>query len=186
VKKLLIRLFLLIHFDTMVNKLISLYEHVKISRYEKLSGCIINYVGQGGGGITITGDLKKFRIDSTSHLKSGTFIECSGGVTIGRYFHPGRGLTIFSANHNYNSDRSIPYDEIIVEQPVAIKDFVWVGANVTIVPGVTIGEGCIIGAGSVVTRNVPDFAIVCGNPAQVIKFRDIEKFNKLKTEGKWY
>ena len=109
-----------------------------------------------------------------------------GGVRIGKYFHPGRGLTIFSTNHNYNSDKLIPYDEIDIPKPVVIKDFVWCGANVTILPGVTIGEGAVIGAGSVVTKDVPDYAVVAGNPAKVIKYRDIEKFKKLKKEGKFY
>jgi len=89
----------------------------------------------------IAGDLSKFKLDPTSHLKSNTFIECSGGVTIGRYFHPGRGLTIWSVNHAYDSEKAIPYDETVLEKPVHIEDFVWCGGNVFIIPGVTVGEG---------------------------------------------
>lgn len=114
------------------------------------------------------------------------YINAYGGVSIGQYCHIGKGLTIFSHNHNYKSEKSIPYDDIDIIRPVVIKDFVWIGANVTIVPGVTIGEGSIIGAGSVVTKDVPDCAIVGGNPAQVIKFRDIEIFNNLKGNNKFY
>lgn len=43
-------------------------------------------------------------------------IECSGGVEIGEYFHTGKGLTIFSINHNYDSAETIPYDEIDIEK----------------------------------------------------------------------
>jgi len=133
----------------------------------------------------IAGDIAKFEIHPTSHLKSDTFIECSGGVKIGKYFHVGRGLTIFSTNHNYASDKSIPYDEIDIAKPVEIGDCVWVGANVSVVPGVKIGEGAIVGMGSVVTRDVPAGAIVGGNPAQVIGFRDMENYWRLKNEGKF-
>jgi acetyltransferase-like isoleucine patch superfamily enzyme len=95
-------------------------------------------------------------------------------------------LTIFFSNHNYNSALSIPYDAMNVEKPVIIKDFVWCGVNVTIVPGVTVEEGAVIGAGSVVTKDVPDYAIIGGNPAKILKYRDIELFKKLKEEKKFY
>jgi acetyltransferase-like isoleucine patch superfamily enzyme len=55
--------------------------------------------------------------------------------------------------------------------PVVIEDDVWVGANVTILPGRRIGQGSIVGAGSVVTRDVPAYAIVGGNPAVVVGSR---------------
>jgi len=130
--------------------------------------------------MSTNGDYTRFKIDVSSHLKSDTIIECSGGVSIGKYFHPGRGLTIFSTNHNYDSKYSIPYDNVDLIVPVMIKDFVWCGANVTIVPGVSIGEGVFIGAGTVVTKNVPDYAIIGGNPHKIIKYRNIETFKNLK------
>lgn len=157
-----------------------------IHEAERKSGSRINYVGQGMGGIQI-GSPEKFKIDPTSHLKSNTYIDCTwGGVIIGRYFHPGRGLTIFSSNHDYDGGNFIPYNKNSIPKPVVIKDFVWCGANVTIVPGVTIGEGAIIGAGSVITKDVPDYAVVGGNPATIIKYRNIQQFKKLKEEGKFF
>ena len=51
--------------------------------------------------------------------------------------------------------------------------------------GVTIGEGAIIQAGSVVVSNIPDYAIAGGHPAKVFKYRDIEHYTKLKSEGKF-
>jgi len=53
--------------------------------------------------------------------------------------------------------------------PIIIKDKVWIGFNVIILKGVTIGEGSIVGAGSVVVNDIPDWSIVAGNPAKVIK-----------------
>lgn len=54
--------------------------------------------------------------------------------------------------------------------PVLIKKNSWIGFNSIILKGVTIGEGAIVGAGSVVTKDVPDFAVVAGNPAKIIKY----------------
>lgn len=64
-----------------------------------------------------------------------------------------------------------------------IKDNVWFGDRCTVVGNCTIGEGAILSAGSVVFGDVPDYAIVRGNPAQVIRYRDIEHYQKLKEKG---
>lgn len=54
-------------------------------------------------------------------------------------------------------------------KPVKIGPDCWFGGNCIVLPGVTIGRGVVVGAGSVVTRDVPDFAVVAGNPARVLK-----------------
>ena len=59
----------------------------------------------------------------------------------------------------------------VAELPVCIGDDVWIGDRVLILPGVHIGNGCIIAAGAVVTKDVPDYAIAAGVPAQVIRMR---------------
>lgn len=163
----------------------ALLADLKVLRYRR-RGIKLNFVPQGGFDFEIMGDPSRFYIATTSHLKSGTYIEASGGVRIGEYFHPGRGLTVFSANHNYEDATHIPYDEVVLEQPVIIGDFVWCGANVTILPGVTIGEGAILAAGSIVTKDVPPLAVVGGNPARVIKYRQADQFNELKSRGRFY
>lgn len=58
---------------------------------------------------------------------------------------------------------------IVKSGPINIKDYAWIGMNSIILKGVTIGEGAIVAAGSVVTKDVPDWTIVAGNPAQVVK-----------------
>lgn len=59
-----------------------------------------------------------------------------------------------------------------IAKPVIICDDVWVGANSVILPGITIGKGAVVGAGSVVTKDVPAYAIVMGNPAKIKKYRE--------------
>jgi acetyltransferase-like isoleucine patch superfamily enzyme len=175
-----------------INKLIEnlrmIYCFSIVNLLSKKYGCKINFIIQGSGGLSIDcykSDKKKlFFIDKTSHLKSGAYIECSGGVFIGKYFHTGRNLTIMTTNHNFKSKEYIPYGIDNIEKRVQIDNYVWCGANVIILPGVHIGEGAILGAGSVIRENVPSCAIVFGNPASVVKYRDIETFHKLKKEGK--
>ena len=93
---------------------------------------------------------------------------------------------IITSNHNYEGDK-IPYDEKIITKEIVIGDCVWLGNRVTIVGNVNIGDGAIIAAGSVVVKNVPNYAIVGGNPAKIIRYRFpeeiIEKLNKIKW---WY
>jgi serine acetyltransferase len=182
--RLLATLLVVLGVDRLCERWSSLITKVRLVRLHRL-GVTLHFVPQGGHAFEIAGDLRQFRIDPTSHIKSDTFIECSGGVRIGRYFHPGRGLTIFSLNHNYEHGTRIPYDEAHLLRPVVIEDFVWCGANVTILPGVTVGEGAVVGAGSVVTKDVPRCGVVGGNPARVLKHRDIERFERLKTQGRF-
>lgn len=59
--------------------------------------------------------------------------------------------------------------EHVRRSPVTIEDKVWIGFNASILKGVTVGEGAIIGAGSVVTKDVPPFTVVAGNPARVVR-----------------
>ncbi len=113
------------------------------------------------------------------------FIQGLGGVTIGEYVHFGRNLSIYSANHRFEGAEAIPYDSVVVKKPVRIESYVWVGANVSINPGVTIGEGAIVALGSVVTRDVPPMAIVGGNSAKVIRYRNVDEFRELKKKGKF-
>lgn len=58
----------------------------------------------------------------------------------------------------------------IVSSKIVVKDHAWIGFNCIILKGVTIGKGAIVGAGSVVTKEVPDFAVVAGNPAKIITY----------------
>lgn len=117
---------------------------------------------------------------------NGMKIQGGGNVIIGNYFHSGEDCLMITQNHNYDKGTAIPYDNTYVLKSIIIEDFVWLGSKVTILPGVKIGEGAIIQAGAVVSSDIPPYAIAGGNPARVFKYRDIEHFQKLKNENKYW
>jgi maltose O-acetyltransferase len=128
---------------------------------------------------------KNLRIGIGCVLNGLLYINAHGGVTFGKYCHVGRGLTIFSSNHNWRSDKSLPYDSTYILKPVFIGNAVWIGANVTIVPGVTIGDAAVIAAGSVVVDDVDVGSVVGGNPAKVVAMRDQQICDKLLREERF-
>ncbi|HBY86119.1 MAG TPA: acyltransferase [Colwellia sp.] len=170
--------------DLLVPRVLNLLAQGKALRIGNATNQKLNFIPQGSFDFEIMGPLNKFKIAPTSHIKSGTYIECSGGVKIGNNVHIGRGLTIFSSNHNWRSTEYLPYDSKDILKPVVIGDAVWIGANVTILPGVIIGDAAVIAAGSVVAHDVDFGAVVGGNPAKVIARRDKELTKRLLAGNK--
>lgn len=113
-------------------------------------------------------------------------IGSDGGVIVERNCSIAGGFVIYTYNHNYESKKKLPFDEKRIFKPVYIHSNVWIGFNVSIIPGVTIGEGAVVGMGSVVTKDVPPLAIVGGNPAKVIKYRDKKVYERLKKQKKFF
>ncbi|WP_417440100.1 acyltransferase [Idiomarina abyssalis] len=117
---------------------------------------------------------------------NGLKVNGNGELTIGDNFHSGEDCLIVTQIHNYDNGQAIPYDSTYVTKSTFIKDNVWLGSRVIILSGVTIGEGAIIQAGSCVTKDVPNFAIAGGHPAKVFKYRDIEHYQRLKSQGSFH
>ncbi len=89
-------------------------------------------------------------------------------ISIGNDVALGPHVKIFTATHDYST-----YDLKDVAESVRVEDNAWVGGGSIILPGVTIGRGAVIGAGSVVTKDVPPFSVAVGNPARVVRTRDM-------------
>lgn len=95
----------------------------------------------------------------------------------------GQSHFLLGGEHDYKTISTYPYEELIYKKEkssfskgkIQLEDEVWVGCNALIMSGVKIGKGAIIAAGSVVTKDVPPYAIVGGVPAQVIKYRFSKK-----------
>jgi acetyltransferase-like isoleucine patch superfamily enzyme len=123
---------------------------------------------------------------------------CDAGTEIGSYVSIGPNVRRFGAAHPmggpalhplfYNPNLGlVGADEDVERSKCWIGHDSWVGANVTILPGCSrIGIGAAIGAGSVVTHDVPDFAVVAGNPARIIRTRFPEGAQVTIRESKFW
>lgn len=103
------------------------------------------------------------------HTRIGLHNTIIGPVHIGNQVNLAQGIVLSGLDHNYKNTELTINEQKVSTSPITINDDVWIGANSVIVAGVTIGKHCIIGGGSIVTKNIPDYSVALGNPAQVIK-----------------
>ena len=92
-----------------------------------------------------------------------------GSLHIGRHVSISEGVKILTAAHDLEAA-----DFRLMLAPVEVKDWVWIGVNALVLPGVTIGEGAVVAAGSVVTQDVAPYSVVAGNPARFIRTRSVQ------------
>lgn len=94
-------------------------------------------------------------------------------LEVGDYVMVAPDVKILGGGHKFeNRDRTIGSQGDCPKSKLIIGDDVWIGSNTIILGKVSkIGKGAVIGAGSVVTKEVPDYAVVAGNPARIIKYR---------------
>ena len=100
-------------------------------------------------------------------INHSAILSASGGIEFEDGSMAAPGLRIATINHDMNERHAI-----YTYGKVTVKKNAWIGMNVTICPGVTIGEYAVVAAGAVVTRDVPDYAVVGGVPAKVIRMQD--------------
>ncbi len=107
---------------------------------------------------------KNIKLGKNVFINSGCQFQDQGGIYIGDYSLIGPKTVLATLNHCF-----APEDRgSLIPAPIRIGKCVWIGANVTIVPGITIGDNAIIGAGAVVTKDVPENTIYAGVPAKQI------------------
>ena len=105
-------------------------------------------------------------------VMNGCLMMSAGSITIDDNVQIAANVQLISNNHD-------PYERnVITCKPVHICKGAWVGAGSTILPGITVGKHAIVGAASVVTKDVPNYAVAVGNPAKVIKYLDKDKFEE--------
>lgn len=122
---------------------------------------------------------KNIKIGDNVRIGEKSYLNGSGGLTIGNNVKFGPRVFVWTSNHDYVAPTRLPYSGNI-KKPVVIKDNVWIGARANIIPGVTIEEGAVVGMCAVVTKDVPSCAVVGGNPAKILKYRDKEVYYNLK------
>ncbi len=111
----------------------------------------------------------KIEIGEDCVIGIGSVITGQGGVKIGNKVIIAPAVKILAVQHNYDNPDLAIKDQGISAKGIVIKDNVWIGAGAIILDGITIGKNSVIGAGAVVVDDVPDYTVVAGNPAQVIK-----------------
>ena len=112
--------------------------------------------------------MSQMKIGKNVFINSNMLAMARGGITIEDGVQIAGNVQLLSNNHD-------PYDlAVLTCKPVVIKEAAWIGAGSTILPGVCVGRHAIVGAASVVTKDVPDYAVVVGNPAKVIRMLDKE------------
>lgn len=136
-------------------------------------------------------------IGSHTYIGGGTFISRTS-ITIGNnvtiawggyvYDHDSHSIDFMSRRKDIDDElndirkgRNFIHNKdwsVVTSKPIKICDDAWIGMSVIILKGVTIGEGAIVGAGSVVTKDVPAWTVVAGNPAKVVKVLDKKPANK--------
>ena len=116
----------------------------------------------------------KMVIGENTYIGEGCNLRAGGGLLkIGKQCSISQNITIVVSNHQCKKGQYIKDQPWTTDRNfVIIEDDVWIGANSVVLPGVTIHEGAVVGAGSVVTKDVPAYAIVVGNPAKVLKYRE--------------
>ena len=120
----------------------------------------------------------QFGFDTSIGDNSGIGINAilSPGITIGNDVMMGPYCMMFTSNHAIGDLIKPMWKQGHAERrPIVIGNDIWIGARVTILPGVHVGDGSVIGAGAVVTKDVEPYSIVAGNPAKKIGSRLTEK-----------
>lgn len=134
--------------------------------------------------------------DYSSILRTTIGSFCTIGVrtSINPFSHPSSWLSIHEFQYHANAfDFMEEYRNTVrlprsaaPSEPVIIGSDVWMGNNAVVLPGVTIGHGAIVAAGSVVTKDVPPYAVVFGVPATIIKYRFSEEIIERQLDLKWW
>lgn len=134
-----------------------------------LHGCALDR----GVVLLCTGEPRagKIEIARGAYLNRYTILDAHQRISIGRDVMIGPHCFITDGDHGIAPGASVK-SQPMSARPVVIEDEAWLGAHVTVLPGVRIGRGAVIGAGSVVTRDVPAGAVAFGSPAVVRRQRD--------------
>ena len=115
----------------------------------------------------------RIEIGDNATLNEDVYINGFGGLKIGNNVRIGHSVSILTSDHNVYDVSAKIKDSGLIAKEVVIGDDVFIGCKVTILSGVTLSSHAVIAAGSVVTKNVPEYAIVGGVPAKIIGDRRI-------------
>ncbi|MDX3763435.1 acyltransferase [Streptomyces sp. AK02-04a] len=111
------------------------------------------------------------RMENNAGIGQGTQFLGLGSVSLGAHLTMGPDCLFITGDHPIPKAGGNFRDHAPVHRDIVVEEDVFLGARVTVLPGVTIGHGAAVGAGSVVTKDVPAETVVAGNPARIIRTR---------------
>lgn len=176
------RLFVGRHADILFPRYISVGRNVYIGDYTFMNGLSREGIRLGDNvrirehvWLQVTSTLdnlgKGLVVGDNTYIGPRCVIGAAGGMTIGCHVLIGAAVDLLAENHVFsNADRLIN-EQGVTRKGIVIEDDVWIGNRAIVLDGVWVGRGAVIGAGAVVTKNVPPYAIVVGNPAREIGHR---------------
>lgn len=109
------------------------------------------------------------RIGARSLVGESCILRGQGGIQIGDDVYLGTLVQMLAVNHVFHDTTRPISHQGITAQGISVADGAWIGSGAIILDGVHIGRNAVVGAGAVVTRNVPDYSIVVGNPARMVR-----------------
>jgi len=113
----------------------------------------------------------EMRIGAGTWIGQAAFFHSAGGITVGKDVGVGPHVCILTSTHR-DPGRALPIMAGELEcAAVVLQDGCDIGVGAVILPGVTIGRGAQVGAGAIVTKDVPEYAVVAGNPARILRHR---------------
>lgn len=118
------------------------------------------------GKVEINGHAAKLTIGKNSFVGTGTHLALHEQITIGDNVVINNGVKLLTASHDINDPQWKMFSKEII-----VDDYAWIATGATLLPGVKVGYGAVIGAGAVVTKNVPPYSVVVGNPAKIVNQR---------------
>lgn len=126
-------------------------------------------------------ELGNIKIGQDSIIGEKVVLDGRDKIIIGDHVSMATEVMIYNAEHDVHDENFEPKTE-----PVVIEDYVFIGPRAIILPGIKIGKGAVVGAGAVVTKDVPEFSIVGGVPAQVIGERQNKDLKYKLGRAAWF
>lgn len=122
-------------------------------------------------------------VGEATYIGPRCLLGAGGGITIGRHVTIGADVHLLAENHVFREADRLIAEQGVSRRGIVIEDDVWIGDRVIVLDGVRIARGAVVGAGSVVTRDIPPYAVAVGNPARITGRRE-RRSSESEPEGR--